>query len=367
MSDWVILLSIAASLVGFVRRGSTIGSIQVADLLEALRALGADPAALCVSVGLTESTLQNPTARVPSSRVLALFERAARQLRDPLVGLHAGARTQTRGPLFYLLLSSPRLSEGLQLLTRFARVALDTQVLTATVDGGVVNLTVDPGDPAIEQNHHAVDYLVGANLSGLRRAVPSFQLLGVDLAHAEAGTPGETERVFGCPVRFGRRHSAMRFPDSTLQSVPVAANSAIAEQIEKFTAAAFARMTSDSAQARVAEATRALLGRGLRVDRSAVAKQLGVGERTLQRQLEQESVTFSVVRDGVRAEISRALLSNHGLKVEAVAHSVGFAEVAAFSRAFTRWVGHSPTRYRDRIAKRSVTPRVRPLNLERGR
>jgi hypothetical protein len=66
--------------------GSTVGTTQVADLLEALRKLGADPAALSASVGLTAAVLQDPAARVPSSRVVALLELAARRLRDPLVG-----------------------------------------------------------------------------------------------------------------------------------------------------------------------------------------------------------------------------------------------------------------------------------------
>ena len=138
-------------------RGSTVGSIQVTDLLEALRALRADWTALCASIGLTETELRDPDARVPSSRLLTLLERAGRQLRDPVVGLHAGARIQSRGPLFYLLLSSPRVSEGLQLLTRFARVPLDTQKLEVSLHDGVVDLTVDPGDPELERSYHAVD------------------------------------------------------------------------------------------------------------------------------------------------------------------------------------------------------------------
>jgi len=104
--DRAVLLSIRANLGDQVSQGSTVGSIQATDLLEALRALGADSTALCARVGLTEDTLRDPAARVPSSLLLALLERAGRQLRDPLIGLHAGARIQSRGPLFYLLLSA---------------------------------------------------------------------------------------------------------------------------------------------------------------------------------------------------------------------------------------------------------------------
>src|SRR5262245_24224468 len=153
-------------------RSSTVGSIHISDLLDALRALGADSAALASSAGLTEKSLRDPEARIPSSRLLALFERAERRLRDPLIGLHAGERVYTRGPLFYLLLSSPRFDEGLQSLVRFARVALDTQQIRMTIGGDIVSLTIEPGDAGFDGCHHAVGHLRPAVRGGTSGAVP---------------------------------------------------------------------------------------------------------------------------------------------------------------------------------------------------
>ena len=348
------MLSSAANSGVDVSPGSTVGSIQVADLLDALRKLGADPASLAAAVGVTVPSADDPGARVPSSLLLELLELAGRQLNDPLIGLHAGARAETRGPLFYLLLSSPRISEGLRLFTRFARVPLNTQVMEVVVRDGTVNLTIDPGDPAINRNRHAVDYVVGANVSSLRRAIPDFRLLGITLTHEEVGVRGETERVFGCPVRFRGRTNTLRFPDTTLRSVPTAASPAIAAQIQKFTVSLFNQLTASSATERVTAAIRALVLAGVPANRPAVAKRLRLSERTLQRQLEQESATFKVLYDTVRSELSQALLANRALKVETIAQSVGFAEVASFSKAFARWSGCSPTRYRERLASESI-------------
>jgi AraC-like DNA-binding protein len=307
------LLSNAANSRVDVSPGSTVGSIQVADLLEALRKLGADPASLAAAVGVTVPSADDPGARVRSSLLVELLELAARQLHDPLIGLHAGARAETRGPLFYLLLSSPRISEGLRLFTRFARVPLDSQVMEVVVRDGAVELTIDPSDPAINRNRHAVDYIVGANLSSLRRAIPDFRLLGITLTHEEAGVRGETERVFGCPVRFRGRANMLRFPEKTLRSVPAAANPAIAVQIEKFTVSLFNQLAASSAKERVTAAIRALVLAGVPANRAAVAKRLHVSERTLQRQLEQESATFKGLYDMIRAELSGALLANRAL------------------------------------------------------
>ena len=338
-------------------RNSTVGAINVSDLVDALGALGADKAALLAGAGLTPKALRDPDTRIPSSSVLVLLELAERQLHDPVVGLHAGERVHTRGPLFYLLLSSPRFSEGLACLKRFARVALDTSEVTISVGDEVVSVTVDPGDPVVEQSHHAVDFMMGAILASIRRAVPGFQRLGIDLVHKRVGEQEEAERAFGCSVRFGSRRNVLRFPTSMLTKAPGAANPAIAEQVRTYTAALHARVTSGKLQDRVADAVRALLDDGSRADRFLVARRLNISERTLRRRLREEKTTLKLVRDRVRAETSRALLSNPSLKVEAVAQCVGFTEAASFSRAFTRWSGCSPARYRARLGAKKKSRR----------
>lgn len=339
--------------------GSNIASIQAIVLLDALGALGADTRALRAAAGLGEKDLRDPDARIPSKAILQFLERAAWQLRDPMVGLHAGSRANTRGPLFYLLLSSPSLADGLRRFTRYARVTLDTQEFRVSREAGVVSLTVDPGDPAIARSRHACDYIMGAVLGSLRRAVPRFRPLGVDLVHdAVGGEQAEAERIFGCPVRFKAPRNVLRFPDASLRSAPLGANPAITEQVERYTASLLDRLESRPARDRAAAAVRRLLVEGLRPDRAVVARRLHTSERTLQRQLLEEKTSFKSVRDGVLEETSRALLTNATLKVEAVGRSVGFSEASSFSKAFTRWAGHSPARFR---ALSSRVRRVRRL------
>jgi transcriptional regulator GlxA family with amidase domain len=85
--------------------------------------------------------------------------------------------------------------------------------------------------------------------------------------------------------------------------------------------------------------------------------------RTLQRRLADERTNFRALRDAVLWEAAEVLLSNPSLKIEAVALSVGFSNVAAFSKAFQRSKGYRPTRYRGLTLVRSRhTP---PLVVER--
>lgn len=325
---------------------STVGSAQVVDLLAALEALGADASALAASVELPAPAPTDPHSRVPSSFFVALLDAGDKALADPLIGLRAGVSNLVRGPLFFLLLSTPRVSEGLRLISRFASVSLSTLKIEVATRGESIDLAIDPGDPVLNRSHHAVDYAVGAVLSFFRRAVAGFRLLGVELTHAEVGQQGETERILGCPVRFRRPRNLLRFPNETLDAVPAAASPLIARQIEEFAESLLAEREAEDFADRVADVVRRLLSSGAVPHRSAVASRMHVSVRTLQRQLGRDSLKLRDIRNRERMELAQLLLSNPALSVKTIAESVGFADTAAFSKAFTRWAGLTPTSYR---------------------
>ena len=61
-------------------------------------------------------------------------------------------------------------------------------------------------------------------------------------------------------------------------------------------------------------------------------------------------MSFKAIRDAELWEVAHALLAQQSLPVKTVALSVGFRDVAAFSKAFKHWAGCSPTQYRERLA-----------------
>lgn len=72
-----------------------------------------------------------------------------------------------------------------------------------------------------------------------------------------------------------------------------------------------------------------------------ISKQFGMSERNLQAKLEQEGTTFREVHDQVQADFATRFLGS-GSPTSEVAYLLGFAEVAAFQRAYKRWTGITP-------------------------
>ena len=75
----------------------------------------------------------------------------------------------------------------------------------------------------------------------------------------------------------------------------------------------------------------------------SVARELGYSRQTLYRRLKAEGVTYEVVLDTLRQRLALRLLREEGLSVKETAWRLGFSDPAAFSRAFKRWTGSSPT------------------------
>jgi AraC-like DNA-binding protein len=68
--------------------------------------------------------------------------------------------------------------------------------------------------------------------------------------------------------------------------------------------------------------------------------------RTLDRRLKTFAVNFQALNDEVRYEVARQLLDDTAIPVTAIAQSLHYNDTSAFTHAFRRWSGCSPTQWR---------------------
>ena len=83
------------------------------------------------------------------------------------------------------------------------------------------------------------------------------------------------------------------------------------------------------------------------LDDDTIARAVYMSARTLQRKLVDEGTSFTKLLDGVRCELAEHYIVDRSLNFNEISYLLGFSEPSAFSRAFKRWTGHSPTGYRD--------------------
>jgi AraC-like DNA-binding protein len=79
-----------------------------------------------------------------------------------------------------------------------------------------------------------------------------------------------------------------------------------------------------------------------------VARALHVSTRTLKRKLAAEETSFTELLDRERHDAALRLLRTPELSLEEIASKLGYSNATSFARAFRRWTGDAPTRYRAR-------------------
>ena len=84
-----------------------------------------------------------------------------------------------------------------------------------------------------------------------------------------------------------------------------------------------------------------------------VSRALGVGERTLQRQLKDRGVSFMSLLQGMRRNLAEHYIRNSQMTIHEISDRLAFSHPAEFHRAFRRWTGTTPHRFRCELMGRT--------------
>jgi AraC-like DNA-binding protein len=183
--------------------------------------------------------------------------------------------------------------------------------------------------------------------------------LEVRLTHGDPGYRSEYERVLGAPVAFEAGENAMRLEQRFLHH-PIAVQPRYVFGILCGHAEALLRQleAEDTTRGRVERLLMPILHSGdIGIERIATA--MALSRQTLYRRLKAEGVTFEQLLDELRRRLALEYLRGSRVSINETAYLVGFSDPAAFSRAFKRWTGMSPSAARAGLPSGSGTGAAR--------
>jgi len=82
---------------------------------------------------------------------------------------------------------------------------------------------------------------------------------------------------------------------------------------------------------------------------SEIADIANMSVRTLQRRLSDNNLNFNELHNDARYNHAKEKLRNKNLNISDIAANLGYSEVAHFSRAFHKWSGVSPSKFRKQL------------------
>jgi AraC-like DNA-binding protein len=328
----------------------------------ALDAAGCDGSALLAEAGFDLKDLGGPDARCPLTKTGHLWKVALEATGDPAFGVKLAKyfTHTTFHSLGYGLSASSTLKEAFERVQRYSRVVSDAVEYRFYRCGAEYHLLIEP---VTEVPIESVDALVGMHLRMCRSLIGrDFSPLAVELRRPRPAVLDDFERLWRAPLRFGAEHNRLRFDQPSMERVLDSRNPELAQLSDAISARYLARIERQNIEARV----RTVLTRRMQrcePTQEEVAEVLNVSARTLQRKLGECGTTFKEILDETRHALALVYLSEPRHSVAEITHLLGFSCSSAFTRAFRRWTGRSPTDWRAGPSERCATAQAAATHL----
>ena len=315
--------------------------------------------ALTEGVGIPFDLMHDANARVTAQQYVMLCTALFAELDDECLGfLSRPARPGSFKLLSRSVLGASKVGSGLHRLAQALTLLQDDVIVRAEREGRLFGITIAPREgqrPVLRFGHEFLlrvcwriaDWVMGGQARARRFdfVFPRPKEFGEDI--------GDYRRIFPAEHRFDQPHTAVWFDYAEVER-PL--------RLSEADVVDFLRGTPDNVfvTGLIPVGTAARVQAFLRhaapawPDLPEVAAELGMSVSSLQRHLASEGTSFREVRDGLRRDMALATLATGSATLSRLAGELGFADDAAFQRAFKAWTGTAPGQYRERMRLKRV-------------
>jgi len=259
--------------------------------------------------------------------------------------------------LCYCVITCRTLREVIARTTAFSAMLMPrTARLSLRIEGTVAEFCMS----SFRTNRSASAFV--SDLTGLSMHYRLFGwLIGEDITPIEVAvcypallSENTASRLMAHTITYDAPQNLLRFPALYLERPVVRSYAELVRLLDRFP---FDLEEAQSKVAPLSERVRLVLGAALAAGSplptgNQIARQLSIGSATLRRRLSDEGVSLLRLKDAGRRELAQQLLNNRQHTVAEIASRVGFGDSTTFSRAFKRWTGQSPSRWRQGAIQR---------------
>src|SRR5262249_13858929 len=136
---------------------------------------------------------------------------------------------------------------------------------------------------------------------------------------------GELETLLGCEVRACGSWTGIALDREEWKTPLRRRDPVLRSLLEQHADAESSADTADDLAANVRRALRPRLARGDSTDVAAIARELGVSSRTLQRKLAVSGATYQATLDAVRRDVAQSAMANRSLSIGEIAYLAGYS------------------------------------------
>ncbi len=328
----VVLASAATGIVDFINRH------------------GGDVDAIFGNAGIAPDLAGSPTLKLRLRSYCDLFEEASRRTQQDNFGLWFGNQFRPRslGMWGYAAISSPTVGSALENLTGLFRYHQEASILRLVPSAdGLIRLEYQIVSPEILWRRQDAELSLGMFLNVIREGCGShWAPEEVHFEHPKPQLWQDHETAFDAPVYFGQPCNALVFRPALLERPMPSRDLALLAVMQTCLESLGSRgRGSDGLFDRLTSMIRIRLPDGYPT-LEQTAGELRVSTAVVSRELADHGLTYKDAVEAIRRGLAKVYIEQRQLPLTEIAFLLGYSELSAFSRAFSRWMGVSPRAYR---------------------
>jgi AraC-like DNA-binding protein len=344
------------------RRGTApvllVDAVWARRVVAELDGAGLPASELLSAVGLRREQLTPADAHIPFHAHVMLFENAASALREPCFGFRLGSAVELTeaGLLAYVTLNSPDLGAALRNLCRYLALLTEGAVCEMRRDGGEVRLLFSFVDPDVEIASRQLPEFAATLMVRICETITGHRArpVRVELRHDTACPM--LARHLGLPVVVHQPRFALVLDAASLPVPVVSADARLLGLLRRYADDLLAgRADRDDLVARAERWVFDNLHTG-QVGATHLARGLGMSDRTLARRLAEHGLTPARLVEELRQQLADRYLAERAFPLGRITYLLGYSDLSAFTRAFRRWTGITPSEWRsERVPNQQST------------
>lgn len=293
---------------------------------------------------ISPHVFQNPEAWVPRAACFHIANEMAAAAQDPFGGAMVGHLTDVRstGVWGELILGSTNLAQACAAAAVHTNLVHQGSDVTIVTEGRTTRLIQD-----FTGRHEADPRQVIFGTLAVLRKVPLMAgapgAIRVHLKNPRERGDEALEEILGPNLVMNAEYNMIEF-DRELLEIP----------LQPFKDAAWKTTQALNSTADTADVLARQIADQEHSKLVTVSRRIGLSVRTLQRRLEQCGIDFDALRDETRRSEALQLIASGRYSATEIAYMVGYSDPAHFTRAFKRWTGSPPSRFRALLLKQDT-------------
>ncbi|MCG8671090.1 MAG: AraC family transcriptional regulator [Pseudomonadales bacterium] len=286
---------------------------------------------------------------VPFELFSACFDLGEQKTQDLNLGLNAGATISTRhwGQLGYLMLSGDDGFESINYMQRFAKLTTNSMESRFEMSGQHLVCYFKMFPEAYSR--HTCEFFISAVYSlGKFMSDGHFKFKEIKFSYPNGSPVEDYERILGCHCLFNQEENKITVEQSALAFTSTFRDPRLKKVLEQHAVSVLQHLGSDDDVVRdlktfVSDA----LPNGA-PSLKQVCEHFQMSERSLQRLLAKHSLSYQELVDNLRSDLAKTYIENDYSFLD-IALLLGYSEQSAFHRAFKRWTGLPPAKYKKKL------------------